>query len=91
MREIFLTTSKDGYVACCQAIRDMDFRASNPTIAAPTLVIVGAQDPATPPAQGEAIAAAIPGAKVVSFEAALIANMEQPAPYAKAVLDFLKS
>jgi 3-oxoadipate enol-lactonase len=91
MREIFLTTNKDGYVACCQAIRDMDFRASNPSIAAPTLVIVGAKDPATPPSQGEAIAAAIPGAKVISFEAAHIANMEQPAPYAKAVLDFLKS
>jgi len=90
MREIFLTTSKEGYVACCQAIRDMDFRASNASIKAPTLVIVGAQDPATPPAQGEAIAAQIPGAKVVSFEAAHIANMEQPAPYTKAVLDFLK-
>lgn len=90
MKEIFLTTSKDGYVACCQGIRDMDFRASNPSIKASTLVIVGAQDPATPPAQGEAIAAQIPGAKVVSFEAAHIANMEQPAPYAKAVLDFLK-
>ncbi len=91
MKEIFLTTSTEGYVACCQAIRDMDFRASNPSIKASTLVIVGAKDPATPPAQGEAIAAQIPGAKLISFEAAHIANMEQPAPYAKAVLDFLKS
>lgn len=90
MKEIFLTTDKNGYAACCAAIRDMDFRASNPSITAPTLVIVGAKDPATPPAQGEAIAAQIPGAKVVSFEAAHIANMEQPAPYTKAVLDFLK-
>lgn len=91
MREIFLTTSKEGYVACCQAIRDMDFRASNPSIAALTLVIVGAQDPATPPSQGQAIAQQIKGAKLISFEAAHIANMEQPAPYTKAVLDFLKS
>ncbi|RDV05279.1 3-oxoadipate enol-lactonase [Undibacter mobilis] len=91
MREIFLTTSKEGYVACCQAIRDMDLRASNPSIAALTLVIVGAQDPATPPSQGEAIAQQIKSAKLISFEAAHIANMEQPAPYTKAVLDFLKS
>ncbi len=90
MKEIFLTTSKEGYVACCQAIRDMDFRNSNPSITAPTLVIVGAKDPATPPAQGEAIAAQIKGAKLISFDAAHIANMEQPALYAKAVLDFLK-
>ena len=38
-----------GYVACCQAIAAMDFRASNPSIKAPTLVIVGSQDVATPP------------------------------------------
>lgn len=91
MKEIFLTTNKSGYAASCAAIRDMDFRASNPSITAPTLVIVGAQDPATPPAQGEAIAAQIKGAKLVSFDAAHIANMEQPAPYTKTVLDFLKA
>lgn len=90
MKEIFLTTDKNGYAACCAAIRDMDFRASNPSITAPTLVIVGAKDPATPPAQGEAIAQQIKGAQLVSFDAAHIANMEQPAPYTKAVLDFLK-
>jgi 3-oxoadipate enol-lactonase len=91
MKEIFLTTSKEGYAACCEAIRDMDFRASNPSITAPTLVIVGAKDPATPPAQGEAIAKQIKGAKLASFDAAHIANMEQPEPYTKAVLDFLKA
>ncbi|MBS0246144.1 MAG: 3-oxoadipate enol-lactonase [Proteobacteria bacterium] len=91
MKEIFLTTDKGGYIACCEAIRDMDFRASNSSITAPTLVIVGARDPATPPAQGEAIAHDIKGAKVVSFDAAHIANMEHPAAYTKAVLDFLKS
>ncbi|MFA6264704.1 MAG: 3-oxoadipate enol-lactonase [Pseudolabrys sp.] len=91
MKEIFRTTDKDGYIACCQAIRDMDFRASNPTITAPTLVIVGAQDPATPPAQGEAIAAQIKGARVASLDAAHIANMEQPALYTTTVLDFLQA
>ena len=49
----------------CEAIRDMDFRDSNPRITAPTLVIVGKQDPATPPAAGEAIAKQIKGAKLV--------------------------
>ncbi|MBI1205485.1 MAG: 3-oxoadipate enol-lactonase [Rhodopseudomonas sp.] len=91
MKAIFMTTDKGGYVACCQAIRDMDFRASNPSIKAPTLVIVGAQDPATPPAQGEAIAAQIPGARLVSLDAAHIANMEQPRLYTETVLNFLQS
>jgi 3-oxoadipate enol-lactonase len=67
----------------------MDFRDSNKRITAPTLVIVGAHDPATPPAQGEMIAQQIKGAKLASFDAAHIANMEQPKLYTEAVLNFL--
>jgi 3-oxoadipate enol-lactonase len=89
MKMIFLSTSLVGYIACCEAIRDMDFRASNPTITAPTLVIVGAQDPATPPSAGQAIVAQIKGAKLASLDAAHIANMEQPKLYTETVLNFL--
>jgi len=91
MKAIFTDTDVKGYIACCEAIRDMDFRESNPRVKAPTMVIVGAQDPATPPAQGEAIAKAIPGAKIASIDAAHIANMEQPQVYTKTVLNFLLS
>ncbi len=88
--KMFLGTKVPGYVASCAAVRDMDFRATNPKVKAPTLVIVGAKDPATPPAAGEAIAKAIPGAKLVSLEAAHISNIEQPKAFADAVLSFLK-
>jgi 3-oxoadipate enol-lactonase len=71
-------------------VRDIDFRASNPTVTAPTLVIVGTQDPATPPAAGEAIAKAVPGARLVALDAAHISNVEQPKAFTKAVLDFLQ-
>jgi 3-oxoadipate enol-lactonase len=90
MKEMFLATSPLGYVASCEAIRDMDFTASNPRITAPTLVIVGKQDPATPPAAGEAIAKQIKGAKVAALDAAHISNMEQPKAYTETVLDFLR-
>jgi 3-oxoadipate enol-lactonase len=89
MKALFLTSDVEGYIACCEAIRDMDFRDSNKTITAPTLVIVGTQDPATPPSQGEAIAQQIKGAKLVSFDAAHISNMEHPKLYAETVLNFL--
>ena len=56
----------------------MDFTESNPRITAPTLVIVGKQDPATPPSAGEAIAKQIKGAKVAALDAAHISNIEQP-------------
>jgi 3-oxoadipate enol-lactonase len=89
MKAMFVATKVPGYVACCAAVRDMDFRASNPSITAPTLVIVGAKDTATPPAFGEAICRQIKGARLASIDAAHIANVEQPAAYSKAVLDFL--
>lgn len=91
MKTMFLGTAPAGYIACCEAIRDMDFTASNPTIKAPTLVIVGSQDPATPPAAGEAIAKQIKGARLVSLDAAHIANIEQPKAYAETVRTFLHS
>jgi 3-oxoadipate enol-lactonase len=89
MTELFLTTKPAGYIACCEAIRDMDFTSSNPRIALPTLVIVGKHDPATPPSAGEAIQSQVKGAKLVSLDAAHIANIEQPKAYTEAVLNFL--
>jgi len=90
MKNMFVATDVNGYVACCEAITAMDFRDSNKSIKAPTLVIVGAQDPATPPALGEAIAQAIPGARLASVEGAHIANVESPKAYAETVLNFLR-
>ena len=48
MTKMFVASNLDGYIACVEAVRDMDFRESNPRITTPTLVIVGKQDPATP-------------------------------------------
>ncbi len=89
MKTMFLATDRDGYTACCEAIAAMDFRASNPRVKAPTLVIVGSQDAATPPAAGEAIAQQIPGGKVAALDAAHISNVEQPKGFTEAVLNFL--
>jgi 3-oxoadipate enol-lactonase len=90
MKSLFTGTDPKGYIACCEAIRDMDFRESNPRITAPTLVIVGSQDAATPPEAGDAITKQIRGAKLVSLDAAHISNIEQPKAYTEAVLEFLR-
>ena len=60
-----------------------------PKITAPTLVIAGKHDPATPLEGNEFIAQHIPGAKIAVLDAAHIANMEQPQVYADTVLGFL--
>ena len=87
--EMFTATKLDGFIGCCEAVRDMDFRASTPTITAPTMVIVGAKDPATLPEYGEEIHKMVKGSKIVSLEAAHLSNIEQPQAYAAAVLNFL--
>ncbi|MDB5510930.1 MAG: 3-oxoadipate enol-lactonase [Enterovirga sp.] len=68
-----------GYAACCRAIGKMDLRGRIGAIAAPTLVISGAQDPATPIAMGEEIAALVPGAAfAVVPDAAHLIAVERP-------------
>ena len=64
--------------ACCAAIEHMDLVPELGAIRAPTLVIAGRQDPATPPEHGERIAAGIPGARLELVDAAHLATIEQP-------------
>jgi len=78
-----------GYANCCAAIRDMDQREAIRSATNPVLVIVGTQDPATPPEAGELIRDAIPGARLVALEAAHLSNIEQPQAFTRAVLEFL--
>jgi 3-oxoadipate enol-lactonase len=89
MREMFLATKLEGYIGCGEAIRDMDHRPLLAKITAPTLVIAGKYDPATPLEGCEFIQQHIPGAKLAVLDAAHIANLEQPQAYADAALGFL--
>jgi 3-oxoadipate enol-lactonase len=93
VRQTFLATSPLGYAACCAAIRDMDQRASAASIAPPTLLIAGAEDPSTPPDRAAEIAAAIErgggDVRLVTLDAAHLSNVEQAAGFSAALLDFL--
>ena len=59
-------------------------------VTAPTLVIAGRQDPATPPPHGELIAKTIPGARLEIVEAAHLANYERPEDVTRLVLSHLE-
>ena len=90
MRARFLEVSPIGYAVACAAIRDMDLTPDLPRIAAPTLVIAGASDPATPPKDAETIANLIPGAELVVVpRAAHILNVEQTAIVNRHLLGWL--
>lgn len=90
VRKMIVATPAQGYAGCCAAIRDMDQRAAISSIDLPVLVIVGAHDPATPPAAGQFIHSQIKGSKLVTLDAAHVSNLEKPAQFSAAVLDFLK-
>jgi len=89
IRDMFVATKADGYIACGEAIRDMDHRPLLAQIGAPTLVIAGRYDPATTLEAGEFIAQHVPDAKLAVLETAHLANIEQPRLYIDKVLGFL--
>ncbi len=78
-----------GYTGCCAALRDADLRVELPHIAAPTLVVTGTHDEATPPSLGDLIREGIAGARGVALDAAHLANVEQPGAFNAAVIEFL--
>jgi 3-oxoadipate enol-lactonase len=86
---MLVRTVSTGYTASCGALRDADLRDKLGDIKAPTLVITGTHDAATPPEDGKFLAAGIAGAKYLELDAAHISNWEQPAQYTAAVLEFL--
>lgn len=89
IRQVLLTAPVDGYVGCCEAIRDMDQRATLARIAAPTLVIAGTYDPAPTPAAARAWASTIPNARLVELPAAHLSNIGAAEQFTRQVLDFL--
>jgi 3-oxoadipate enol-lactonase len=89
LTKTFLATPIEGYIGCCEAIRDMDHREALGKITAPTLVIAGKYDPATNVEACEFIRSHIRGANMAIFDAAHISNVEQPAAYTAKVLEFL--
>jgi len=68
----------EGYVACCEALRDADLRSEIAAIRAPTLVIAGSEDPATPPAEGRFLADRIAGAEYVELPTSHLSNLAAP-------------
>jgi 3-oxoadipate enol-lactonase len=91
VQRVLEKANPQGYVACCAAVRDMDHREKLSAIRVPTLVISGAHDPATPPADGRFLAGRIPGARYVELQAAHLSNIEAPERFTAEVAAFLNA
>ncbi|MEO3752014.1 4-carboxymuconolactone decarboxylase [Streptomyces sp. B6B3] len=84
-------TDDAGYAACCLALAAFELRAEDLAgISAPTLVVAGRDDPATPPAHARELADGIPDAGLTEIpHAAHLANVERPEPVSAALLAHL--
>ena len=79
MREMLVATPAEGYAAAAEVVAHLDLRGDLGRIAAPTLVISGSEDAATPPDHGRALAAGIAGAEFACLEGvAHLGNVERP-------------
>jgi 3-oxoadipate enol-lactonase len=87
--KMILGTPAEGYASCCEAIRDMDQRATAKTITAPTLVAYGRNDMATPPELSKFLLAEIKGAEELVFDSAHVSNIEDAEAFTRGVLEFL--
>jgi 3-oxoadipate enol-lactonase len=88
MKTMLEATPPDGYAAATEVVAGLDLRDDLAAVVAPTLVVSGAEDTATPPAEGRALAAGIPGANFTELPAAAhLGNVERP----DAVTDLIRA
>ena len=80
----------DAFEGAVRCLPSHDVRERLAEIAAPTLVIVGELDRETPPSYARHLAAGIRDSRYVEIAGAgHISNLEQPAPFNDALIDFL--
>ena len=83
--------SPEGYAACCEAVGAFSFHDDLHRVAPPTLVVVGEEDPVTPPDTVEALVNGVPDTRLVSIaRASHLVNVEQPEAFTGAVLAHLE-
>ncbi|MBB6633401.1 alpha/beta fold hydrolase [Cohnella thailandensis] len=90
-RRMVLATRPQGIAGSWAAIRDMDMRRTAALIGHPTLVIAGQYDTVTLPGHGELIARTLPNAKLLVLPAVHLTNVEYPAEFLGAVIEFLQA
>lgn len=90
VREMIRATPVEGYVGCSQAISQLDLTGRLGDIRAPTLVVVGEDDPGTPVAASRIIYDNIAGSELVILPVARhLSNIEDPVGFNAALINFL--
>jgi 3-oxoadipate enol-lactonase len=84
--DVFLRNDVAAYAETCRMLGACDLRAGLPSIKAPTAVVVGEEDYATPPAMAQALHASIAGSTLTVLKGARhLTPLERPADIAAAL------
>lgn len=91
LRDGLAALDDEGYAACCLALADADLRGEVGSIVAPTLVITGTEDVATPPQDARWLDDHLADSRLVMLSGVgHLSSIEDPAAFGRAVLDFLR-
>lgn len=92
IRDTIIGTSPEGYLGCVAAIRNFDFTVRLPMLRVPVLVVCGADDAGTPPAENRRIASSIVGARYEEIaNARHFPNVEHPETFNRIMTEWLNS
>jgi 3-oxoadipate enol-lactonase len=91
VREIMMSSSVGGVTAALRAMAERpDSSSLLPRLNVPTLVLAGADDPITPPADAQRMASRLPKARAVIVpHAAHLANVQQADAVNRAIEEYL--
>lgn len=89
-RERFLATDPAVFTGACAALASLDLRDAVPVLAAPTLILVGEGDEATPPPMARALAGLMPQARLTELPGlAHVPQLQDTAAFVAAMRGFL--
>jgi 3-oxoadipate enol-lactonase len=84
-------TDVDAFVTACTALRSLDYTDLAPTVSNPTMIVVGADDQATPVSLAEDLHRLIPGSQLVRLPAVAHApQIQDPEGFVSATRQFLE-
>jgi 3-oxoadipate enol-lactonase len=91
VRDMIRSTPVEGYAGCAEAIKHLDLLDRLPALRLPTLIMVGDEDPGTPPDTARDIQERIADSELVILApASHLSNIEQPEQFNHALLAFLE-
>ncbi len=82
-------TPLEGYLGCCDALRDGDLRPVVPEIRCPVLILAGSHDLAVPIEDARWLVRQIPNAEYAELPTAHLSNVEDPAAFTQRLSTFL--